>query len=243
MDFDEFDDIESDFEDFDELMEAEPQQTPEPDPEPKPQRKRSDDEPKILGTPMRYHTLRAQKQFEKRRFFSEKNLLNTFTWHMERDNIYCIISGGDIDQLSFLKHVLRQQPLRYCLLSSWCFGIEDVQEIGRWVEKGLIDRIDFYIGEIARASYAMCQKDLSRIAASTGGRCAVFRNHSKVILAYGERFDCAILSSANINTNPRTENTTIICSREVCDFYKQYFDDIIPFNKGFEDWKPAEIDE
>ena len=237
MDFDEFDEIEAELEDFDMLMEAEPQ------PKEKPEKKtKKADEPKVVGTPMRFHTIRAQKQYEKRRFFSESNLLNAFDWHMEPDAVYCVITGGDVDQLTFLKHVLRQQPLKYCLLSSWCFGIEDVQEIGRWTEKGLIRRIDFYIGEIARASYAMCTRDLSDIARSTGGRCAVFRNHSKVILAYGERFTCAILSSANINTNPRTENTTIICSREVADFYKEYFDGITPFNKGFEDWQKADIE-
>lgn len=243
MDFDDFDDI-GDFEDFDALMEAEPEPVTEAEAiaeEPK-KKTKSDMEPKILGTPMRYHTLRAQRQFEKRRFFSEKNLLNGFEWHLEKNNIYCVITGGDVDQLTFLKHVLRQQPIKYCLLSSWCFGIEDVQEIGSWVDKGLIKKIDFYIGEIARASYAMCQHDLSAIAKRTGGRCAVFRNHSKVILAYGDHFDAAILSSANVNTNPRTENTTIICSREVCDFYKSYFDDIKPFNKGFEDWQKADIE-
>lgn len=249
MDFIDSDNIENletidDFEDFDELMAApEPEliltgSTPPEDPKPK---KKAEEQPKHMNTPMRVHTIRAQKQFEKRRFYSEKNLLNTFSWHLEPEKIYCVISGGDVDQLSFLKHILRQQPLRYCLLSSWCFGIEDVQEIGQWVQKGLIEKIDFYIGEIARASYAMCQQDLSRIAKSTGGRCGVFRNHSKVILAYGENFDAAVLSSANVNTNPRTENTTIITSREVCDFYKEYFDDIKPYNKGFEDWKPTEI--
>ena len=49
--------------------------------------------------------------------------------------------------MTFLKHVLRQQPLKYCLCSTWCFGIEDALEIGRWVEKQLIKRIDFYVGE------------------------------------------------------------------------------------------------
>ena len=197
--------------------------------------------PKREKTPMRYHTIRAQQMYEKRRFFSEKNLLEEFEWHLKDGCVYCIISGGDIDQLTFLKLVIRNQPLKYCLLSSWCFGIEDVQEIGSWTKKGLIKRVDFYTGEIAKASYEMCTRDLSQIAKSTGGRCAVFRNHSKVILAYGSLYTCAIVSSANINTNPRTENTTIICSREVADFYKEFFDGIVPFNKGFEDWKPAKI--
>jgi len=238
--FDEFEDF-GDFDDFDDEHDhdgPDPEMEHEPDPAPIIQ-KETADKKKREHTPMRYHTERAAKQYEKRRFFSETNLLNEFEWHLEDGNIYCVITGGDVDSLSFLKHVIRQQPLDYCLLSSWCFGIEDVQEIRKWTEKKLIKRIDFYMGEIARASYAMCTKDLSDIAKSTGGRAGVFRNHSKVILCYGPAFSCAIVSSANINTNPRTENTTIICNKDVCDFYKSFFDDINPFNyKDFPDWKP-----
>jgi len=115
---------------------------------------------------------------------------------------------------------------------------DDAREIGTWIDKKLIDRIDFYVGEIAKASYAECTHDLTEISQKTGGRCGVFRNHSKAMLCYGERFDCAILSSANVNTNPRTENTVIICNTSVADFYKSYFDDIKPFNGSPENRKP-----
>lgn len=185
---------------------------------------------------VRVHTERGNKIYTKRRFFSEKALLETIDWHFNDGEIHCVITGGDVDSLTFLKHVLRQQKLHYCLVSSWCFGIEDTLEIKTWVEKKLIDRIDFYVGEIARASYAKCTEDLIDISAMTNGRCAVFRNHSKVILCYGDKFTCAILSSANVNTNPRTENTTIICEKEVADFYKSYFDDIKPFNGNPDNW-------
>ena len=62
----------------------------------------------------RCHTERGQKMFEKRRFFSEKALLDTAEWHYRQGDFYCFISGGDIDSLTFLKHVVRQQPLKYC---------------------------------------------------------------------------------------------------------------------------------
>ncbi len=195
-------------------------------------------EEKPKAQSVRCHTERGQKMFEKRRYFSEKALLDVADWHYKRGDCYCFITGGDIDSLTFLKHVIRQQPLRYCLVSTWCFGVEDAREIGEWVEKKLIERIDFYVGEIAKASYAECTRDLADISGRTGGRCGVFRNHSKVILCYGERFDCAILSSANINTNPRTENTVVICNTSVADFYKAYFDDIKPFNGSPDGWKP-----
>lgn len=82
----------------------------------------------------RCHTERGQKMFDKRRFFSEKALLDTAEWYYRQGDFYCFISGGDVDSLTFLKHVLRQQPLKYCLCSTWCFGVEDALEIRRWEE-------------------------------------------------------------------------------------------------------------
>ena len=56
---------------------------------------------------------------------------------------------------------------------------------------------------------------------------------------YDEKFDGVILSSANVNTNPRTENTVIACETAVADFYKAFFDDIHPFNfKDFPNFTP-----
>jgi len=60
-----------------------------------------------------------------------------------------------------------------------------------------------------------------------GGRVAMFRNHAKIYCGFGERFDFVIESSANINTNPRTENTVITIDTGLAKFYKSFCDVII----------------
>ncbi len=185
---------------------------------------------------LRCHTEKSKLKFDKRRFISEKNLLDEVDWHFKNGYNYHIMSHGDVDSLSFLKHILRQQPLNYLLISTWCIGIEDVEELKTWVEKRLIRRFDCYLGEISKASYANVQSDLERLTESTGGRCGVFRNHSKVMLCYGDLFQCTILSSANVNSNPRCENTTIFCDEELTDWYKNFFDEINPFNGSPDGW-------
>lgn len=190
-------------------------------------------------TAMRCHTVRGKRLFDVRRFNSEAALLDSAPWHFQSGTTYHVISGGDCDALTFLRHVVRQQRLDFCLVSSWCYGVEDVSEMGNWLDRGAVGRFDFYCGEIARASYAMYAEELGAIARKGGGRLGVFRNHSKVMAFYGEKFDGAILSSANVNTNPRTENTVIACQTEVADFYKAFFDDIHPFNfKDFPNFTP-----
>lgn len=61
----------------------------------------------------------------------------------------------------------------------------------------------------------------------------VFRNHAKVMMIKGERFDCLIESSANINTNPRAENTVITVDSALVNDYIKLFGEIRPFNKDF----------
>lgn len=73
-------------------------------------------------------------------------------------------------------------------------------------------------------------KALKRIIPEYGGRIAVFKNHSKIFAGIGKKFAFGIQTSANINTNPRTENGCITIGNDIFEFYKTYFDGIKSFN-------------
>lgn len=195
-------------------------------------------EPTGSGQNIRTHVQGGKVRFDMRRYKSEQALLAHSPWHLHAGDILHCMSYGDVDMLTYVRHILRQQKAEYMLVSSWCYGVEDVSEIGQWVKAGLVGRLDAYMGEIARASYSDCQDELEAVTASTGGRCGVFKNHSKVAVILGERYDCVITSSANINTNPRCENTVITCDTSVAEWYKAYFDDVRPFNGVPEGWEP-----
>ena len=120
-------------------------------------------------------------------------------------------------------------------------AITDAEEIKKWLDAGYIERIDFYVGEIFQKQYAGVYEFMKDNCLVNGGRICVFRNHSKVMAGFGERFDFAVASSANINTNPRCENTTITVNTEVASFYKEFFDDIKSFNRDFPGWKPFDL--
>lgn len=174
-----------------------------------------------------------------RRASSEENYYKMMDWHLEDGATYNIISSGDVDFLTFVRSVIKQQKADYLILSTWCFGNNDAEEIREWVDRGLVKRLDIYTGEVIK-QYTDGADTLLKATADTGGRFCVFRNHCKVAVIYGERFNCAISSSANINTNPRTEQAVIQVNTEICDFYKEYFDRIQAFNKEYQpkEWKP-----
>jgi len=165
-----------------------------------------------------------------RRAFSETQLLDVLGFEFKDGYSYHCITAGDVDSLSYLKCVLRQQNLDYCLFSTWCMAGDDVMQFEEWLDAGRIKKLDAYVGEIFPKTYKMEWKKLNQVFEKHQcGRIAVFRNHAKIYAGYGDKFAFGIETSANINTNPRTENGCVTIGKEIYQFYKDYFDGIITF--------------
>ena len=164
-----------------------------------------------------------------RRAYSETQLLDVTPKEFKEGYSYNFITGGDVDALSYLKVILRQQNLSYCLFSTWCMACDDVLQFKEWLEAGKIKKLDAYVGEIFPKSYSNEWDALKKIIPAHGGRIGVFMNHSKIFAGIGDKFAFGIQTSANINTNPRTENANITIGKEIFEFYKDYFDKIESF--------------
>lgn len=180
-----------------------------------------------------------------RRAYSEMRLLDLFkTFDFKQNSCYNFLTAGDIDQLSYLKAILRSQSLEHCLMSTWCMAAGDALQCITWMEEGTIKRLDLYVGEIFKGSYYSVWKQLHEYYEThrDKGRICVFRNHSKIIAGTGERFAFGLQSSANIDTNPRTENACLQISEGSYLFYKEYFDNIITFEKDDREEQSARHD-
>ena len=177
---------------------------------------------------------------ETRRVLSELALEKELPWHFEQGVSYHCISFGDVDALTYMRVVVKQQRIKYALISTWCMASEDIREIRSWIERGYIGRVDFYVGEIFKASYYQQYEELQDLCKKLGGRVAICRNHSKVMVLIGERFDVVIESSANVNTNPRIEQAVITVDSELAHWYKKFFDGINSFERNFDDVEPWE---
>lgn len=185
-------------------------------------------------------TFRTYDTQKKMRLMSEASLEQALDWHLEEGTAYHVISYGDVDSLTYLKHIVKQQKIKYVLITTWCMATADAQEIKEWVSRGDLGRADFYVGEIFKSGYRGCLDVLEEICRMTGGRVARVRNHSKIMAFYGERFSGVIESSANVDTNPRIEQTCITINKELADFYKKFFDGMKDYDKRFTDWTPWE---
>jgi len=170
--------------------------------------------------------------YECRKYTTEQALLDAFDeWHLQEGYAYHVVTFGDIDALSYLLFVAKQQKIKYCLISTWAMGNKDIEEIEKLLEKGIIEHIDFFVGEIFKARYSKEHQMLKDLHTKYGSKVVLFRNHSKIMCIKGYRYDCLIESSANVNRNPRCENTVITVDTGLTDWYIDFFEKIRSFEK------------
>lgn len=189
-------------------------------------------------TVKRSRSIHTQKDIT-RQMMSDRNVEDSLPWHFHDGESWHCISYGDVDSLSYLKHVLRGQRLEYALLTTWAMASADINELSEWVDDGLIGRLDVYVSEHFLGTYSKELELLCALCRRTGGRAASIRNHSKIMCLYGDNAIC-VESSANINANSHIEQTSLVVSEELCDFYKGVFDSLEPLNSDMqsEDWRP-----
>jgi hypothetical protein len=184
--------------------------------------------------------VRTACRTEARRAKSEAVLAEILPAEIAQGEAWHVISPGDVDALSFLAHLLKAAgPMDYVAFSTWCMAVDDVDRFADWLAVGAIRRMDAYVGEIFPGSYAKEYAALCDTVRCCGGRVAVFRNHSKTFLCRSGERAWVIESSANINTNPRSENTVITADTGLYRHHKAWFDAIHSFERNFDDWRPA----
>ena len=74
-----------------------------------------------------------------RRILSEAAIEKELPWHFEAGVSYYVLSWGDVDALTYLRLIVKQQHIKYAMLSTWAVAKTDAEEIGLWLDKGYID--------------------------------------------------------------------------------------------------------
>jgi len=169
-----------------------------------------------------------------RRANAEATLAEILPARVANGDSWHVASRGDIDSLSYLRHILAGVPhLDHVLMSTWCIAKNDLTEIGAWLETGRIEQFDLYAGEIFPGSYGDEYEQMLNMCEAYGARMIVAKNHSKVTLAsnIADDYYITIESSANVNTNPRIEQSAIHCNRELHAFYLDFFSGIKSIDK------------
>lgn len=188
-----------------------------------------DDSDELEGTAV---SKALKTRYAYRRAYSEMELLDALEapgFFFVPGTSYNFMTRGDVDALSFLRLILRIQNVDRLTLSTWCIAPDDVLQLKKWITEGRIGRLDVWLGEIYRgnsgrhgvtvASMREALKGLGGVSVQAG------RNHAKVMAGRGRHFDFVILTSANVNTNPRIESAVVQIPEDhaLVEFYEDFF--------------------
>lgn len=164
-----------------------------------------------------------------RRAKSEAILADVLPAELQDGYSYHVISHGDIDALSYLTHCVKTWPFDYVFVSTWCMAMADVDQLLGWLHSGRISALNFCCGEIFPTQYPDETNKLFLLEArGEPVQVKIARNHAKIMLAVNEDAGVylAFESSANVNTNPRIEQTTITRDQDLVEFYREFYDGI-----------------
>lgn len=204
--------------------------------------KETEQRPDDPNKDMKARVLATRTRYLERRVKAELALEGELPWHFEDGTAYHCFSFGDVDSITYLRAAIKQQPLEYVLMSTWAMSDSYIDEIRLWLESGLLGRVDFYVGESFQSTNAAKYCSLLELMQRFGGRVALFRNHSKCTVGFGERFDFVVEGSSNANVNPRAECMVVTVDRRLARWYKEeIFDKIRSFNREFDDWQPYKL--
>jgi hypothetical protein len=128
--------------------------------------------------------MKSANRHHMRRATTEATLAEILPVRIEPGDTWHVISHGDIDSLSYLRHILNGvSHLEHVLMSTWCIAKNDLTEINGWIDTGRIDQFDLYAGEIFPGSYGDEYEQCMKMCDLYGCRLVVSKNHSKVTLA------------------------------------------------------------
>lgn len=177
--------------------------------------------------------VRTSNRHAVRRAKAEAELATLLPERIEDGDSWHVISHGNIDALSYLRHLIKPTYFDYVGASTWCIARPDLQEITGWLDAGKIDQFALYAGEIFRNQYGDEYEMVLRLRVDYGVHFVMAKNHSKVTLCanHAEGYYVVVESSANVNTNPRIEQACVTRSKELFDFYRDFFDGIKSIDK------------
>jgi len=168
-----------------------------------------------------------------RRANAEATLAEILPAKIDAGDSWHVISRGDIDSLSYVRHILSGVThLDHLLMSTWCIAKADMTEICGWLESGKVEQFDLYAGEIFPGSYSDEYEQMLNMCNLYGCRLVIAKNHSKVSLCAQGDYTVVIESSANVNTNPRIEQSTLTNDATLHAFYIDFFSGVKSIDKS-----------
>lgn len=172
-----------------------------------------------------------------RRAKSEAILKDVLPESIDIGDSYHVISSGDVDSMSYMTHFMINHKFDRVLISTWVLADSDIDNIIDLLKNNRIKSLFLCVGEIYPGTYPSEYSRLLKLREEYNFKITVARNHSKIMLleSIDKNMNLVIESSANVNTNPRIEQTAIHNDIVLFDFYNDFFAGVKSIDKHSSD--------
>lgn len=175
--------------------------------------------------------LKRELKSKKRRMFclndGNRNINELTGGVLPKDAVFKFISlAGGFASVNFIKFVALKEPILELTASTLRVGEKQFNYLSRLKEGGKLGKATFFIGSIMRedskTSYDYFTK-FQEVCEKCEWEFYVTNNHSKIILMRTEKNYFVLESSSNLNENPKIEQYSFENSKELYDFYYDFF--------------------
>lgn len=135
-----------------------------------------------------------------------------------------ILSKGQFSVIEFLYALTEQTGPVHSAISTWTAHGGDIAETHAFLESGRLLSTRWLVDfTFFRRKPAFCGQ-LRNLFGLDALR--VTRTHCKFVCVWNETWSVTVLTSANLNQNPRCENFFVIEDRGLVDFHRAYLDEL-----------------
>ncbi len=191
-----------------------------------------DDAPPLESTVTLEEARQLRRRPTRRRLLSavrEEALSDFFTRLPEPGETLHVVSNGRFDYWQFVpvSLALLACPAEALYGSTWTMNRGNVLELLALLDSGRIGRASVLTGTYFKRRETAVATTLTEGLLTRGQRYRAFANHAKVILLAAPPDFLTFEGSANWTANPRLEQTTVTNDRDLYQFHRAWFEEIL----------------
>jgi hypothetical protein len=157
---------------------------------------------------------------------------------VENECFKLISLGGGFCSVNFIKYVANKEIIEELTASTLRIGKKQFVYLSNLCKTGKLKKATFFIGSIMKEDTSTNSGKYDyytrffEISKQYGWESFVTNNHSKIILMRTESNYYVLETSSNLNDNPKIEQYSFENSKELYDFYYDFFQVLKNANKN-----------
>ena len=181
------------------------------------------------------HALMKNLESKSKKLFTIEDerheLMRTIKRLPSESECYKMISiKGGFSSIALIKAVAELEGIEVLYASTFRIGRKQIKEMDSLAEQGLIEKAVFITSTAQKELDTAYDyySDVSQVCHDRGWTLKTIENHSKLILMKTKNDNYYVVeTSSNLNENPKIEHYSFENSKELFDWYEEFFKELV----------------